>query len=95
MLNLAAGLVGQVIGLFGEKGKAQQEALKERVSNMQRSLTDEFIAAIWFSPVVMAWFDPARADAWIAAVFSNQEYSALLIAITAAVFGLGKINGKK
>ena len=50
---------------------------------------------MWFSPAVVAWFSPDKANAWIAAVFSNAEYSALLIAITAAVFGLGKINGRK
>lgn len=89
----AVGLVGQVIGLFGSKGKATQESLKVRVASMERSWTDEVIVVIWFSPLVVGWFNAQAATDWIAAVFANDEYSALLFAITAAVFGLGKING--
>jgi hypothetical protein len=95
LANLAVGVIGQVIGLFGERGKAQQEALKARVEAMQRSGTDEIITAVWFSPAVVAWFSPERAEAWIERIFNTSpEYTALLIGITAAVFGLGKINGR-
>ena len=96
MVNLLGGLVGQVIGLFGAKGKARQQAISNRISAMERSLTDEFIAVVWFSPMVVCWFSPERATAWIDAVTKNNpEYFAMLAAITAAVFGLGKINGRK
>jgi len=95
LANLTVGVIGQVIGLFGAKGKAQQEALKARVESMQRSGTDEIIAAVWFSPAIVAWFDPERAELWITNIFNTSpEYTALLIGITAAVFGLGKINGR-
>jgi hypothetical protein len=90
-----AGLIGQVIGLFGARGKATQEQLKARVESMGRSWTDEFIAVVWFSPLVAAWFSPERANEWIAAVTSNVEYFAMVGAITAAVFGLGKLNGRQ
>jgi len=88
-------LLGQAIGLFGAKGEAKQEALAVRVSGMERSWTDEFIAVVWFSPLVVAWFNPARADAWIASVTGNLEYFGMLAGITMAVFGIGKLNGRK
>ena len=95
MINLAAEILGQVIGLFGDKGKATQESLKARVENMQRSWTDEFITAFWFLPMLVGWFNPEAAATWIRMVFSTSpEYSGLLIGITVAVFGLGKINGR-
>jgi len=95
MINLAAGLLGQVIGLFGAKGKATQENIKTRVSAMERSWTDEFIAAVWFSPLLVAWFNPVLSDAWIASVTKNTEYFGMIVLITGAVFGLGKMNGRK
>ena len=93
--SLVANLLGQVVGLFGQKGKAAQDALAARVSNMERSWTDEFITAVWFSPLLVSWVNPEKANEWIATVFANKEYSALLMGITAAVFGLGKLNGRK
>ena len=95
LANLTAGLVGQVIGLFGEKGRATQAALKARVEAMGRSWTDEIITLVWFSPAIVAWFSPDKAGEWIERIFNTSpEYTALLIGITAAVFGLGKINGR-
>ena len=85
-------LFGQVIGIFGARGKANQEALKAVAENMPRSWTDEVIVVVWFSPLLVAWFNEQAAMNWITAVFANGEYSALLIGITAAVFGLGKLN---
>ncbi len=95
IVNAAAGLIGQVIGLFGSKGRATQEQLKARVESMGRSWTDEFITIVWFSPLVAAWVSPEAAAAWIEAVTSDVEYFAMVGAITAAVFGLGKLNGRK
>ena len=93
---VAAGmsLIGQVIGLFGKKGEAAQAQLKTRIESMDRTWTDEILVVVWFTPVVVAWFDAERSQEWIAGVFSNPEYSALLIGITAAVFGLGKLGRK-
>jgi len=95
LISVVAGLAGQIIGLFGSKGKAQQQALKTRVANMKRSWTDELVALVWFSPMMMAWISPDRATAWIDTATADPEYYALLVGITAAVFGLGKINGRK
>jgi len=93
--GLLVNLVGQVIGIFGAKGKAAQENLATRVNAMERSWTDEFITLVWFSPVLVSWFNPERANAWIVTVTGNTEYFGMLAGITAAVFGLGKINGRK
>jgi hypothetical protein len=87
-------LFGQVIGIFGAKGAAKQEALKQIAGNMHRSWTDEVIVCIWFSAPLVAWFDSQAAIEWIQTVSGEKEYFALLTGITAAVFGLGKINGK-
>jgi len=88
-------LFGQVIGLFGQAGKAKQAALATIAENMPRSWTDEFIVIVWFSAPMVAWFDAEAAQNWIAAVSGNGDYFALLTGITAAVFGLGKINGRR
>jgi len=94
--KLAFELLGQVVGVFGERGKARQEWLVERASALQRSGTDEIITVVWFSPAVVAWFSPDRANAWIDTILGgNPEYVYIVSAITAAVFGLGKVNGRK
>jgi hypothetical protein len=95
MIPLITGVIGQVIGLIGQRGKAAQDALNARVAMMQRSMTDEFIGLYWLSPGFMAWVDADRASEWIAAVTSNAEFFQMQVAITVAVFGLGKINGRK
>lgn len=96
IVNLIAGLAGQLIGLFGERGKKAQEILSARVSQMERSWTDEFIVVTWFSPVWVAWFSEQRAIGWINLVQNLPgEYWVMLQGITLAVFGLGKLNGRK
>jgi len=95
IVSAIGNLLGQVIGLFGERGKAKQASLDARVANLARSWTDEFITVVWFSPLIVAWFSPERSDAWIASITGQVEYFGMLSAITAAVFGLGKINGRK
>jgi len=62
---------------------------------MKRSWTDEIIALVWFSPMMVAWISPDNAKAWIGTVTADPEYYGMLVLITAAVFGLGKINGRK
>lgn len=94
MINVIGGLAAQVIGLFGQRGKATQEAIQQRISNMERSWTDEFIVLIVFSPWAVAWFDPEHSKSWIDSVMENDVYAALCIGIISAVFGLGKLNGR-
>ena len=96
LVKAGISLAGQIIGLFGARGKATQEALKARQESMQRTWTDEFITVVWFSPLLVAWVEPDRATAWIDAVLGqNPEYVAIVASITAAVFGLGKIGVSK
>jgi hypothetical protein len=95
MINVIGGLLGQIIGLFGQRGQAAKENLQARISNAQRSWTDEVIALVWFSPLLVAWFSKPKAQAWIETVTADSEYYGMLVAITAAVFGLGKLNGRK
>jgi len=95
IVNLVGGLLGQVIGLFGAKGKAQQEQMASRISALGRSWTDEFIAVVWFSPLIVSWISPDRAQAWIDTITSQDEYFSMLVGITLAVFGIGKLNGRK
>jgi len=95
LVPLAGNLIGQVIGLFGQKGQASKEALQARMGAMERSWTDEILVVYWFSPGIASWIDPVYATTMIAAMFSNTELVALQGAITAAVFGLGKVNGRK
>lgn len=93
LVKAGIGLVGQIVGLFGERGKASQEALRARQEAMGRTWTDEFITLVWFSPLVVAWFNPDAATQWINAVLGqNPEYVAIVAGITAAVFGLGKLG---
>jgi hypothetical protein len=93
--GLIANLAGSVIGLFGQAGKAKQDALTARVSNMERSWTDEVIALYWFGPSFIGFFNPETSVAIQGAMFANQELVGIQVGITMAVFGLGKINGRK
>jgi len=93
-VKLGAGLVGQVIGLVGDKGKAAQADLVARAENMKRSWTDEVLVIYWFSPSVIAWFDKEKSLEVQQTMTADPELFALQVAITAAVFGLGKINGR-
>lgn len=95
MINLLGGLAGQIIGLFGERGRANQAVIKERLAQMERSYTDEVIIAYWFGPTIVSIFG------WAAPLINqkgmiteNTEIFAVQTALTAAVFGLGKMNGR-
>jgi hypothetical protein len=94
IVNAALGLVGQVISLFGQAGKAKQEDLKTRVEAMKRSWTDEILVVYWFSPTMVGWFDLAKSIEMQNSMTANTELFAMQVAISAAVFGLGKINGR-
>lgn len=95
LVGAGINLIGQVIGLFGKKGEAQQAQLKARVEAMDRSYTDEYLVVFWTLPGVVAWFNPDRAQVWIDTLFSSELYAGLIIGITASVFGLGKIKRAK
>ena len=55
IVNLVGQVLGQIIGLFGERGKAAQNEVNARLANMERSWTDEFIVVVLFSPLVVGW----------------------------------------
>lgn len=94
--SLIAGVAGQLIGLFGERGKAAQETIRQRVSNMERSWTDEVIVVTIFSPLWVGWFSEERAIGWLGMVQGMPEwYTGMLWAVVGAVFGLGKLHGRR
>jgi hypothetical protein len=61
---------------------------------MARSWTDEFLVVYWFSPSIVGIFNTAKGIEMSSNMTHNTELFALQVAITAAVFGLGKINGR-
>jgi hypothetical protein len=94
--SAVVGLVGQVIGIFGKKGEARQEALKNVASNMHRTWTDEFITLYWFGPTMAAFFGYSHALVQQQAMIADNSFLfQAQLGITAAVFGLSKIVGKK
>ena len=96
LANVIGGLVGQVISVFGDWGKGNQEVINRRVAMMERSGTDEIIVITIFSPLWVGWFSEAKATAWLAMVDGMPEwYTGMLWAVTGAVFGLGKLNGRR
>lgn len=61
----------------------------EALRQSQYSLKDELITVIIFSPLVVAWFDPARAKAWLDFVVNVPLwYQIVMGGIIAAAFGL-------
>jgi len=94
IFNILGGLAGQIIGVIGKGGKARQDILKARVDSMKRTWVDEMLFLYWFSPSIVAWWDTEKSTAMIDAMSSNKEFFAIQVAITCAVFGLNKLNGK-
>ena len=80
------------------KAKAELEVLKTEQSGdydiaaieaSKTSWKDELITIIFFSPFVMAWFYPEKANAWIEWVQGlPTEYWLIISGIVAASFGL-------
>lgn len=90
--KLGAALLGQVIGLFGERGKAAQDLLATRVGAMQRSMTDEFAILTVLSPYWVAWFSEPAAQRWLAFMDGVPGwYTDLTVGIILATFGIGKL----
>ena len=93
LTKLGISLAGDVVGMFSESGKAKAAETATRIQNMGRSWTDEFIVLVFFTPIVVGWFSPDRVYSYFQTLGSMPEwYTALVIGITAAVFGLGKIK---
>jgi hypothetical protein len=93
LAKVGMSLAGDVVGIFSANGKAKAEATAQRIQSMGRSWTDEFIVLVFFSPIIVSWFSPTRAAEYYSAFDSMPEwYAALIIGITAAVFGLGKLK---
>lgn len=93
LVTAGTALLGQVLSLFGAKGKATAEDMKARVESMGRSWTDEFLVVVWFSPIAVMWFSPEKANAYITNLTAMPEwYVGILYLITGAVFGLGKLQ---
>lgn len=86
-------LLGQVVGLFGQKGAAAQQNIKARTAAMGRTWTDEVLVAYWFLPGFVGWFNPEAVQSWTASTVGNEQLFTIQLLITAAVFGLGKIKG--
>jgi hypothetical protein len=96
IVNAIGSLLGSVIGLVGDWGKGKQEAINARISSMERSWTDEVIVVTIFSPLWVGWFSEERAVAWLNMVDGMPDwYTAMLFGVISAVFGLGKLNGRK
>ena len=86
-------LAGNVVGMFNASNKAKVQEVASRIENMGRSWTDEFIVLVFFTPIIVAWFSPERSLSYFEALNAMPEwYNALIIGITVAVFGLGKIK---
>jgi hypothetical protein len=61
----------------------------EAQKQAQYSWKDEFITLVWFAPLIMAWWDPIRAQAWIDFVSGLPYwYQIGMFGIIAASFGL-------
>ena len=70
---------------------ANQEADWDLVAQRQAqySWKDELITLVWFSPLVIAWFDPDRALAWVEFVGKLPYwYQFGMFGIMSATFGL-------
>lgn len=70
---------------------SEQEATWDIIAlrQSQYSWKDELITILWFTPLVVAWFNPAAAKEWI--TFTSQLplwYQVGMFGIIAASFGL-------
>lgn len=69
--------------------KGEQDWDLEAMRQARYSLKDEFITFIWFTPLVVAWFNPEEADKWVQFVSALPLwYQMGIFGILAASFGL-------
>lgn len=67
----------------------EQDWDMEAMRQARYSWKDELITIIWFAPLVVAWFDPDMAMAWVAFVSELPFwYQVGMFGIMAASFGL-------
>ena len=104
MWNLIASGVVEVVKGWFEVKKSKQQAESayhmalvkgeqdwdlEAQKAARYSWKDEFITIVWFAPLIMAWFDPTAAMAWVAFVSGLPYwYQFGMFGIIAASFGL-------
>lgn len=70
---------------------AESEADWDLVAQQQaaNSWKDELITIVWFSPLIVAWFEPERADHWVQWVGDLPPfYQFGMFGIISASFGL-------
>ena len=100
---LFSGVTDLIKGWFDvKKSKAEAEAARNRQliqgelnwdiiaqENAKYSWKDEFITLIWFTPLIVAWFEPEKAMRWIDFVSGLPYwYQIGMFGIIAASFGL-------
>lgn len=69
--------------------KGEQDYDLEAMKQARYSWKDELITLVWFAPLVVAWFEPAKAQAWIAFVAALPLFYQIgMFGIMAATFGL-------
>lgn len=100
LLTAITGLFGSWIDSKKERYKAEAARLMklaeaeadwdlEAQRQAQFSWKDEFITFVWFSPLVMGWFDQERAGDWVKFVSGLPLwYQFGMFGIIAASFGL-------
>lgn len=73
---------------YERQSKIESDYDTEALRQSQYSLKDEFLAIVWFSPFVVAWWDPDLAMEWIDFVVSiPMPYWVGVFMIFAATFG--------
>lgn len=104
MWGAIASAIGSVFTSWIDSKKAQYEAektfqlkLAEMEANWdlialrlsQYSWKDELITLVWFAPLIIAWFDPEKAQKWLNFVGQMPPwYQVGMFGIIAASFGL-------
>jgi hypothetical protein len=89
-------LLGQLIGIFGEQGKAKAKALETLAANMARTWVDEIIALYWFGPSLLDYMGiTGPLIRQMAMIGDGSMLFQTQVGITAAVFGLGKLATPK
>jgi hypothetical protein len=88
-------LASSLLGMIGAKGERAKESLENARDSMERSWTDEVLVVYWFGPTIVAMFGyTSSLEAQTAAIAEFSPLFQVQIAITAAIFGLGKLKLK-
>lgn len=74
---------------FMAQAKAEADWDQTALTQAQYSWKDEFILVVIYSPLIVAWFDPQRAQAWVDWVTQLPTWYQLFMAgILCASYGL-------